>query len=100
MHRALFENKYQVKNGKKTLLLNKEQKAEDVRLCSNWLVSPPNWKKMIFTDEKNFNLDGPDNWKTCMEEKTKIHVNKRQCGGGSHMVWGVLLPTGQIFVKK
>ena len=47
-----------------------------------------------------FNLDGPDNWKTWMEQKTEIHLNKRQCGGGSNIVWGMLLPTGEIFVKK
>ena len=35
-----------------------------------------------------------------MEEKTKIQLNKWQCGGGSIMVWGLLLPTGEIFVTK
>ncbi len=27
--------------------------AERVRLCSDWLVSTPDWKKVIFTDEKS-----------------------------------------------
>ncbi len=34
VHRSLHENRYQLKNGKKTVLLNKKQKAERVRLCS------------------------------------------------------------------
>ena len=50
--------------------------------------------------KKKFNLDGPDNWKSWTEEKSKILLNKRQCGGGSIMVWGMLFPAGQIFVKK
>ena len=30
----------------KTLLLNNQQKAERVRLCSDWLVLSPEWKKV------------------------------------------------------
>ena len=78
VHRALLENRYPFKNGKKTLLLNKKQKAEGVRLCSNWLISPPDWKKAVFYGLKKFNLDGPDNWKTWIEEMTKFYLNKRQ----------------------
>ena len=51
-------------------------------------------------NEKKFNLDGPDNWKTWMEEKTNIYLNKRLRGGGSIVVWGMPLPAGKIFVKK
>ena len=53
VHRAVHENKYQYMNGKTTLLLNKKQNAERVRLCSDWLVSPPDWKKVVFKDEES-----------------------------------------------
>ncbi len=38
-------------------MLNKEENAERVILCSDWLVSPPNSKMVIFNDEEKFNLD-------------------------------------------
>lgn len=48
------------------------------------------WRKIIFSDEKKFNLDGPDGfayyWHDLRTEE-KI-FSKRQSGGGSVMVWG------------
>ena len=48
---------------------------------------------------KKINLDGPDNWCSWMEEYHQVYFNKRQCGGGSLMDWGMIFSTGQIFVK-
>lgn len=48
------------------------------------------WKKVIFSDEKKFNLDGPD----CVQyywhdlRKDKEVKMSRNFGGGSLMVWG------------
>lgn len=48
------------------------------------------WKETIFSDEKKFNLDGPDGlsfyWHDLRKEK-RIRVS-RQMGGGSVMIWG------------
>lgn len=50
------------------------------------------WKKIIFSDEKKFNLDGPDGfahyWHDLRTEE-KI-FSKRQSGGGSVMIWGAI----------
>ena len=44
---------------------------------------------MIFSDEKNFNLDGPDGfsgyWRNLRKEPR--YFSKRNFGGGSLMVW-------------
>ena len=42
--------------------------------------------KTVFTDEKRFSLDGPDNWSTWMKTKNDDKIIKRQMGGGGLMV--------------
>ena len=49
--------------------------------------------------KKKINPNGPDNWCSWMEENYQVYLNKRQCGGGSLMVWGMIFSTGHIFVK-
>ena len=34
-----------------------------------------------------------------MEENHQVSLNKRHCGGGSLIVWGMIFSTGHIFVK-
>ena len=48
------------------------------------------WETVVFSDEKKFNLDGPDGnqyyWHDLRKEPQ--YFSKRQMGGGSCMVWG------------
>ena len=48
------------------------------------------WLEVIFSDEKKWNLDGPDGWKCYWHDlrREKAIFSKRQCGGGSVMTWG------------
>lgn len=50
------------------------------------------WEKLIFSDEKKFNLDGPDGlgyyWHDLRKEERIL--SKRQMGGGSVMVWAAI----------
>jgi len=47
------------------------------------------WKRTVFSDEKKFNLDGPDGWSSYWHDlrKEKLIFSKRQQGGGSVMIW-------------
>lgn len=47
------------------------------------------WKKILFSDEKKFRLDGPDGCRSQWVDKRakKPCIPRRQCGGGSIMVW-------------
>ena len=51
-----------------------------------------NWKKVIFSHEKKFNLDGPDSlayyWNDIRREKQ--FFEKRQQGEESVMIWGAI----------
>ena len=99
VHRALSRVRSGYNNAKHTISLAKKQKENRVRLCTEWLTKPKNWDEVAFTDEKKTELDGPDNWCSWMEENHQFYLNKRQYGGGSLMVWGMIFSTGHIFVK-
>ncbi|KAA8494982.1 Transposable element Tc3 transposase [Porphyridium purpureum] len=57
-----------------------------------------NWAAIVFTDEKKFNLDGPDGFhKTCVERAADVpYVWSRHSGGGGCMVWGAISARGKI----
>lgn len=56
---------------------------------------------MIFSDEKKFNLDGPDGfngyWRDLRKEPR--FFSKRNFGGGSVMVWGAFSTTGKLKIQ-
>lgn len=47
------------------------------------------WKKIIWTDEKKFNSDGPDGYRYYWHDirKEETYLSRRQQGGPSVMVW-------------
>ena len=46
----------------------------------------------VFSDEKRYTLDGPDNWMTYIKNSSKYIPNKRQCHGGRIMLWPMTFP--------
>lgn len=56
------------------------------KVRKNWILE---WNRVIFSDEKKWNLDGPDN--SCYYfhdiRKPKLTRTHRQSGGGSIMTW-------------
>jgi len=62
------------------------------------------WATVLFSDEKKFNLDGPDGFKYYWHDLRKEHeiFSKRVSGGGSVMVWAGIAQSGKtdiIFAK-
>ncbi|EGT49447.1 hypothetical protein CAEBREN_03079 [Caenorhabditis brenneri] len=57
-----------------------------------------NWEKVVFSDEKKFNADGPDGYKYYWHDlrKDKLLFSKRNFGGGSLMVWGGFSAAGML----
>lgn len=56
------------------------------------------WDTVAFSDEKKFNLDGPDGFNYYFHDLRKEELNllSRQHGGGSVMVWGALTSNGPL----
>ena len=70
-----------------------------VQILKNWFTENHNWLSTAFSDEKRFNLDGPDNLCTHMSENDNDFREKRQCKGGSVMVWLMAMPNGLLIHK-
>ena len=85
----------------KYLPLTPQHKQKRVTLAKKWLEEGYEWKNTIFTDEKRFSKDGPDNEMSWMEnrnDRTIPNRKKRQQHGGGLMIWGAITFEGKIFV--
>lgn len=74
------------------------QKHKEGRLLkvSTWVSENHVWEKTVFSDEKRFSLDGPDDWRTYISKNEHISRQRRQCRGGGIMVWMMALPNGLL----
>lgn len=85
---------------KQSINLTSEHKKKRVYLAEKWIKENRSWETTVFTDEKKFNMDGPDNWSTRTHPNNSVTRNKRQMGGGSLMVWGIIMPNGYCHVER
>lgn len=68
-------------------------KQARIEFAQRWLaMDKSKWQRVIFSDEKKFNLDGPDGfayyWHDLRQESRMF--SKRQNGGDSLMLWGAI----------
>lgn len=59
------------------------------------------WFDIIWSDEKKFNLDGPDGWSYYWHDLRKEEriFSRRIQGGGSVMIWGAFCGTRKLEIK-
>ena len=100
VQRSLSRLGFSYKKVDAKLPLTKQHKNKRVELARKWIAENIINKNVVFTDEKRFKCDGPDNWCSWYDPFDPPQRIKRQMGGGGIMVWGLTLPTGEIFVKK
>ena len=67
-------------------------RARRLDFCNARIEWDEEWKRILFSDEKKFNLDGPDGLAYYWHDrrKGKRLFPTRQFGGGSVMVWGAM----------
>lgn len=99
VRRALSQLGFNYQTAQNEILLSAEQKARRLELAKFWIDSMWAWHKVVWTDEKRFNLDGPD-FASWSQNTKKIIRNKRQQGGRSIQFWGMLLPDGRLFLRE
>ena len=73
---------------------HKSARLEFARLHMAWTAK---WRQVVFSDEKKFNLDGPDGYSCYWHDLRKNNPPRmsRNFGGGSVMVWAAFSYTGK-----
>lgn len=100
MRRNLTRGGFRHKTAKQDIELTAQHKKNRVQFAEKMVSESHPWDRTVFSDEKKFNMDGPDNWSTWADPDRKILRQKRQQGGGSVMVWGMIEPDGKCHVKE
>ena len=74
--------------------LTEKHKKDRLNFAENFISYDSEWENVWFSDEKKFNLDGPDGynyyWSLDGTSNNKIKFSKTRSPKGSVMVWGAI----------
>ena len=96
VQRCMRKIGYRYKKAKTQIVLSAMHKRKRVEYITNWISNNHPWEITVFSDEKRFCLDGPDCWYSYSIDSVTLIRPKRQCGGGSLMLWLMVLPNGLL----
>ena len=94
--RYLRKQDYRYKKANTQIHLTAKHKLDRIDIIRNWITINHDWKKTVFSDEKRFSLDGPDDWSSYIPKNRNVIRQKRICEGGSVMIWMMMLPNGLL----
>ena len=79
--------------GPSLIVKHKEERLKWAKDYSHWRTR---WRRIVFSDEKKFNLDGPDGFAHYWHDlrKKPQYFSKRQQGGGSVTIWAAIAYNG------
>ncbi|KAG4042674.1 hypothetical protein PC123_g21839 [Phytophthora cactorum] len=80
-----------------SLPLMEQHKMDRLNWAKNMIIQPDKWPQIVFSDEKKFNLDGPDGLRHYWRDvrRPARQTVRRQNGGCSVMVWGSFSSAGK-----
>ena len=90
--------RYQKMKKRPTLTIANQKKRLDWAM--QMISFGDKWKNVIFSDEKKFNLDGPDGIASYWHDlrKENLFFSKRQQGGGGVMIWAAFSYNGKATI--
>lgn len=83
---------------KKKPALSEMHKVRRLDFAKNMMSWTSQWQKVVFTDEKKFNLDGPDGFNYYYHDLRKEEriLSRNHSRAGSVMIWGAISYYGQF----
>lgn len=100
VQRALKRCSYRYRRIKQSITLKDTEKERRVNFVKEWIQEGIPWCKVIFSDEKRFTLDGPDNYWNWIKEDEVESRSKRPMSGGGIMLHGYMDNFGCLSLRR
>lgn len=99
IQRHLRSQGLKYRNLQPKIVLNENHKTMRKTIVKQWLQERIDPKVIIFTDEKIFRVDGPDNMYSWLSKDTSLKKDLRVGKGGSIPIYGYLTPDCKFEIK-